>query len=117
VSSLSTGSESDGEANTNLSRDVAGRRDGDYPAGGRAAARETGTADREGGTMGTRKRAASRFQVEALEGRLAPGGAAGAMGGEFRQAPAVPLQAHVAPSCGGAVARPESAPALKAAPP
>jgi hypothetical protein len=40
--------------------------------------------------MGMRKRRATRFQVEALEGRLAPGGVASGIGGEF-------LQAHVPP--------------------
>ena len=54
-----------------------GRRDGDYPAGGRAAARERSTSDREGQAMGTRKRTAGRFQVEALEGRWTPGGVSG----------------------------------------
>jgi hypothetical protein len=55
-------------------------RDGDYPAGGRAAAREKGTADREGRAMGSRnQRTARRFQVEALETRWTPGGASGGM--------------------------------------
>jgi hypothetical protein len=59
--------------------------------------------------VGTRKRTVRRFQVETLEGRLAPGGAHG-IGGEVLPAHVAPRQAHVAPPGGGAVARPESAP-------
>ena len=60
--------------------------------------------------MGSRnQRTARRFQVEALEGRLAPGGRGG-LGGDFRWAHVAPRQADVAPPGGGAVARPESAP-------
>ena len=59
--------------------------------------------------MGTRKRTVRRFQVETLEGRLAPGGAHG-IGGEVLPAHVAPRQAHVAPPGGGAVARPEAAP-------
>ena len=54
-----------------------GPRDADAWAEGRAAAREQGTADREGKAMGTRKRTERRLQVEALEGRLAPGAGGG----------------------------------------
>jgi hypothetical protein len=50
-----------------------------------------------------------RFQVEALEVRLAPGGRGG-LGGDFLQVHWAPRQAHVAPPGGGAVARPEAAP-------
>ena len=40
---------------------------------------QAGTTDREGGAMGRRKRTVRRFQVEAPEGRLAPGAAGGAV--------------------------------------
>jgi hypothetical protein len=53
--------------------------------------------------MGLRKRTAMRFQVEALEVRLAPGGRGG-LGGEVLQVLHVaPRQAQVAPPGGGAV--------------
>ena len=59
-------------------------RDADRSPGGRATARERDMADREDGTMGSRnKRTAGRFQVETLETRWTPGGAAGGIGGEF----------------------------------
>ena len=57
--------------------------------------------------MGTRKRMARRFRLEALEGRLAPGGAHG-LGGEVLQAHVASRQADVAPPGGGTIARPES---------
>jgi hypothetical protein len=44
--------------------------------------------------MSMRKRTPRRFEVEALEGRLAPGGGASGIGGEL-------LQAHVAAPEGG----------------
>jgi hypothetical protein len=61
--------------------------------------------------MGMRKRTAMRFQVEALEVRLAPGGRGG-LGGDFLPVHLAPRQAHVAPPGGGAVARPEAAPVV-----
>ena len=46
--------------------------------------------------MGTHKRTARRFQVEALEGRWAPGAGTG-IGGDLLQAHVDPTQAHVEP--------------------
>jgi hypothetical protein len=50
--------------------------------------------------MTTRERRARRFQVEALEGRLAPSAASG-IGGDIRPDHVAPLQAYVAPPGGG----------------
>src|SRR5262245_7915463 len=49
-------------------------RDTDSSGGGRVAARDRSTTDREDEVMGTRKRTAGRFQVEAPETRWTPGG-------------------------------------------
>jgi hypothetical protein len=52
-------------------------RDTDSSGGGRVAARDRSTTDREGEAMGTRKRTAGRLQVEALETRWTPSGGTG----------------------------------------
>jgi hypothetical protein len=59
--------------------------------------------------VGNRKRKGSRFQIAALDIRLAPGGRGG-LGGEVYKAHVAHRQARVAPPWGGEVARPESAP-------
>jgi hypothetical protein len=95
-----------------------GRRDADDSAVGRAAAREGCKANREGGSMSARKRTARRFLVEALEGRLAPGGLSGGVlrDGITRSSGEEIPQAHVAPlraAGGGPVAGLVSAAAHK----
>jgi hypothetical protein len=78
-------------------------RDTDSSGGGCVAARDRSTTDREGEAMGTRKRTAGRFQVEALETRWTPGGLAG---GVFPSVAACHIgeeipQVHVAPALYG----------------
>jgi hypothetical protein len=89
-----------------------GSASGIQPTEGREAAREQGTTDREGGTMGTRnKRTAGRFQVETLESRWTPGGVPGGVVGNVYGAAChigeeIPQQAQVVPLAapqGGAV--------------
>jgi hypothetical protein len=83
-------------------------RDADYSTGGRAAAREKGTADREGMVMSTRtKRTRRRFQVEALEARWTPGGCPGGVLGDAMCHIGEKIhQVHVAPAtCGSNTVR------------
>jgi hypothetical protein len=77
-------------------------RDADCSTWGRAAARESSTADREGQAMGTRKRKAGRLQVEALEARWTPGGLSGGVLGDCHIGEEIPQVrvAHVVPLAG-----------------